>query len=117
MDQQQAEKLQQYQMNDAMGQVREVIHGLGAQGIPVEVTTTTLMVTLIGTMAATAVYGGVSHDDAQKQLEDGFSKMRNYMAKIYTEIADEKAKRDAEMADRPDWMKPETLLGNGNTQQ
>lgn len=105
MDQQQTERLQQYQMNDAMNQVRDIVHGLGSQGIPVEVTTTTLMVTLVGTMAATAVYGGVSHDDAQKQLEEGFNTMRSYMAKIYTEIAEEKAKMDAEKAEQPDWMK------------
>jgi hypothetical protein len=117
MDQQQAERLQQYQMNDALSQVREVVHGLGAQGIPVEVTTTTLMVTLVGTMAATAVYGGVSHEDAQKQLEDGFATMRNYMAKIYTEIADEKAKRDAEVAEQPGWMNPDNMPSNGTAQQ
>lgn len=107
MDQQQAERLQQYQMNDALTQVRQTIHTLGQQGMPVEVTTTALMVTLVGTMAATAVYGGVSHEDAQKQLEEGFTTMRNYMAKIYTEIAEEKAQRDAEAADQPDWMKPD----------
>lgn len=102
----QTEKLQAYQMNDALAQIREVVHALGAQGIPVEATTTSLMVTLIGTMTAAAVYGNVSHDDAQKQLEDSFEKMRSYMARMYSEIAEEKAKREAAEADQPDWMKP-----------
>jgi len=117
MDQQQAERLQQYQMNDAMGQVQKTVHALGQQGIPVEVTTTTLMVALTGTMAAAAVYGGVSHEEAQKQLEEGFVTMRNYMAKIYSEIAAEKTKNDAEKADQPDWMNPEKFANNGTAAQ
>lgn len=116
MDQQQAEKLQQYQMNDALGQIQATVHELGKQGMPIEVTTTALMVTLVGAIAATAVYGGISHDDAQKQLEEGFATMRNYMAKTYTDISEEKAKRDAEVADQPDWMKPADAIPctNGN---
>lgn len=115
MDQKQAERLQQYQMNDALGKVQAVVHGLAQEGMPVEVTCTAMMVALTGAMAAGAVYGGASHDEAQKQLEAGCDTMRSYLAKMYTEIAEEKAKMDADRAEQPGWMNPENLVCTNST--
>jgi len=120
MDQAQAaaaEKLQQYQLNDALMQIRNTLGGMAQQGIPYEVATTAMMISIAGAMATVAVYKGISHDDAQKQLADGTDKMRSYLAKVYTEVEAEKAKVDAEKADQPDWMHPERLPGNGSAAQ
>lgn len=101
----QAEKLQAYQLNDALTQYRDVLAGMAQQGIPFEVATTAMFITIAGAIATVAVYKGVSHDDAQQQLADGANSMRMQLSKIYTEVEAEKARVDAEKADQPDWMK------------
>lgn len=104
VDAAQAEKLQAYQLNDALMQYRNVLASMAQQGIPFEVATTAMLITIAGAIATVAVYKGISHDDAQKQLAEGSDTMRIQLSKIYTEVEAEKARVDAEKADQPDWM-------------
>lgn len=108
-------KLFDYQMNDALTQFRTTINGMAQQGIPFPIVATALMVSLAGSVATVAVMNGISHDEAQTQLADGAEKMKAMLAKVYTEVEQQKAQADQKAGDEPGWMNPETLPVNGTS--
>lgn len=108
-------KLFDYQLNDALAQFRNTINGMAQQGIPFPIVGTALMVSLAGSIATVAVMNGISHDDAQAQLAEGAEKMKAMLAKVYTEVEQQKAEAEQKAGDEPGWMNPDSLPVNGTS--